>query len=229
MFKPSRSLQVVEVLEYLSSVTQVRSSQGSLEARAWKVSGQDTDAEGSLEQGLIDLANISHCVTELEKQQHVKWAATDVLPQFAAKIKGTRPGGLAVAVLRAYQPWHLDVDKVRPAGTEGVGADRGPSRGLTEVYRYMRTIDRSLPEPKAPEDGHKKAGALLADASIVLIEWVEMWNRKAGFKNHLSVAEFSRRYELPESTVRMWCQNGRLPAVMVGNGYKIDVTDLEEG
>ncbi len=187
---------------------------------------------------MINKADISNCVSGLVKQQHVKWACTDVLPLFARKMRA-RPGAVAVAVLRAYQPWHCDPDANRPAGSETLGVIRGPDRGLAEVHKFMQQGQRvsgysptMKPLEQKFRDGEAKseklaAAQMLADAEIVLVEWVSMWNHKGGFKDFLSVSQFVEKYGVPERTVRDWCEKGDLKAVMVGNAYKIDVSDLD--
>ncbi len=245
-FKASRSIEVNDVLEYLSSRTQVPSSLGSqLEELKYGTSGTGGGG-GDAEQAMLNRANLATCVAELEKQQHVKFACTDILPQFARKIRA-RPGAVAVAVVRAYQPWHCDPDANRPAGSEKIGVIRGPDRGLAEVYDWMREIDTSqkpvtgVPTAELFRDGLAKqakilAAQMLADAEIVVTEWVTLWNRKGGYaaSHFLSVAEFSDRYGVPERSVQRWCKEGKLDAISVssvgragrGEEYKIDVRDL---
>ncbi len=245
-FRASRSIEVNDVLEYLASRTQVPSSLGSqLEELKYGTSGTGGGG-GDAEQAMLNRANLANCVDELSKQQHVKFACTDVLPQFARKIRA-RPGAVAVAVVRAYQPWHCDPDANRPAGSEKIGVIRGPDRGMAEVYDWMGTMDRSQKSPgTAPtaelfREGTAKsakiiAAQMLADAEIVVTEWVALWNRKGGFaaSHFLSVAEFSDRYGVPERSVRRWCKEGKLDAILVSSisrsgqseEYKIDVRDL---
>jgi excisionase family DNA binding protein len=236
MFKPSHGVRLAEVFEYLASVTQVPSTQGSLEARCSGVAGGS--GEDGSEQRMIDHANLAHCVSELEKQQNVYWAPTDVLPKFALKTR-LRPGAVAVCVVRAYQPWHCDPDLSRPAGTPSIGADRGPNRGLAEVWQWMQKV-QGQPVPSIKGEtaaqsfktgnlkGHKKnAAALLADADIVVAAWVDLWNTKAGFKSHITTGEFAQRYNVPLSTVQRWCAQGKLDAVVVGDVFRIDVSDID--
>lgn len=238
----SSGVSLYEVLDYLSSRTQVRTNQGhALErARDGMTGGGGSDPEVALAQNMLDLAQVARCVEELERQQSVRFAPTDVLPRFAARTK-TRPGALAVAVARVYQPWASDVDAARKAGEPRGDVERGPNRGLAEVYLWMRQQDPSLhlPDGNLPElfragkqEGlKKKAGQMVADASTVIGEWVDLWNRKQGFTKHMTVQQFCDKYNLPRSTVLRWCQTGKLDAVKVGGKYghehyRIDVSEV---
>ncbi len=240
-FKPSHGVRLAEVFEYLASTSQVRSSLGGqLEHLKYGTEADHSpNNSAGVEQGMIDRADLSHCVSELEKQQNVHWAATDVLPRFALRAR-LRPGAVAVACVRAYQPWHGDPDLNRPAGSPACGVDRGPDRGLAEVYSWMRGVqgkpvglekDKTLAQSfKAGglKNHKEEAARMLADADIVVGAWIDLWNDKAGFCNHISVAEFVAKYGTPLSTVLDWCAKGKLDAVIVGNAYRIDVSDLVE-
>ncbi len=244
-FKPSHGVRLAEVFDYLSSTSQVRSSLGGqLEHLKYGTSPVVGSDDGASEQAMVNAANMSHCVSELCKQQNVFWAPVDVLGKFALRAR-LRPGAVAVSVVSAYQPWHLHVDKDAkiPAGTVGPieerGIEAGPDRGLAEVSMYMRehmphlhsedavSLAGAFSRGERTED-KARAALLLADADIVVGEWVDLWNKKAGFKSFITVKEFVAKYEVPERTVRDWCASGKLDAVIVGNEYRIDVSQLDD-
>ncbi len=190
--------------------------------------GQTPAAEPD-EQAMLNLGNLARCLDSLGKQANTKFAALDVLPQYARKLR-IRPGMLTLCIVRAYQPWHCDVDAKRPAGEPGIGVQRGPDRGLYEVYRFLQTMDRSLPPyEENPRKGRDKAAALLADADICIVAWVTLWNENAGFVDYMGTKEFALKHGLEERTVRAWCEQGKLPAVMVRERYRINVAELDEG
>lgn len=169
-----------EVLEYLSSTTQAKSPIGCAldraESGAANSNGDPKRVQAKVEESTLREAAVIRCVDKLEVYASVRFVAADDLRRFAKAVR-IGDGAAAVGVLRRYQPW----------------ATSWPEKGLVEVYGWMRERRPTLPALKAEGESSaaqafrsgksKKARAaairILADAEVVIGEWVERWNRKA--------------------------------------------------
>lgn len=169
-----------DVLEALTSITAAPSSMGNALDRARDgVSGGTADPvrmQGQIEESMLRRAAVFRCVDGLAVYNGIRFAACVDVQAFAKRIR-VNDGAVAVAVMRAYQPW----------------VTQSAERALVAVYEWMRSQCPTMPELHADGEsspaqafrvGKMKmargvAIRMAADAQVVVATWVEQWNRLA--------------------------------------------------
>ena len=197
--------------------------------------GMPTD----FEQSWLHSAAVANCVDALGKRVDTQFANCESLRKLARRARVKTPA-LGVALLHAYFTWSRtkpaeSIDRTKqcePGCSCGLhGLTLGADRGLIEVYDVLRKWVPALPAQWG-KTAKTTAAEALADAYVLLSEWVDKWNAKQPVsEEHMTAAVFARHYEIPLSTVKLWCKNGRLKAYKVsalhgGHEYYIDVSDF---
>lgn len=227
-FRAPRGVSILDAVEYLATDVQRTKAVGVR-------NGVTTDFEDAW----LQSASTAGCIETLGKQKLEDCKSLDTLPKFARRAR-VRRGALAVALLRAYFRWERAIPKNAVDRTKQCelnckcglhGLVLGADRGLFEVYAVMRRLVPALGEWG---DGAKKSAvAMLADAEIVLSEWIDKWNKHGDLTTHITVEQFAKKHNVSERTVRDQCESGRLPAKKIpsihrkgGAQWVIDITDL---
>lgn len=134
--------------------------------------------EAVIESRLLSGARVMNCLAGLITRNPIEFAPCPDVARFAHAVRATQ-GAIVVGVLRAYEPWY--------------GPRTGSEVPLAKVYEWMRAWNPATPLPvlgkeksvvqafrlrKAPA-ARKRALAMVADARVVMTEWVKVWNRRA--------------------------------------------------
>jgi hypothetical protein len=120
----------------------------------------------------LRFAGVIRCIDALENYPSIRFCWAPDLRKFARQVR-LPDGAVAVRVLYAYEAWHPG----------------WPTKGLTDVYRWMCTIDRRL-KPMDLENGsaaqgfrvgkspaaRRLAASVVADAHVILAEFVRIYN-----------------------------------------------------
>lgn len=202
--------------------------------------GIQNGAPTDFEQAWLNSAAVANCVEALAKRTDAQFSSCDTLKKLAKRGRVKAPA-LGIAVLQAYLQWCRAkpgeaVDRTKqcePACKCGLhGLTLGSDRGIVEAYAVLRKWI-----PTLTKDWNKVAKTTatqaVADAYVLLAEWVDKWNAEQGAEEtHLTVKEFAQQYGVPESTVQRWCEKKKLPAKKVsrltgGSKYLISKTELE--
>ncbi len=180
----NKAVSFTDVIEFLSSTgSSVPSSLGGqldkMRDGVFFVSNSGVNNE---EYKLLAKAHILDCVDKLRSKKKINFEAVEDLSNFAKKLK-LGEGPLALAVTGIYHVW----------------ATRSQQRGLVEVYRFMRSLDPSLPEPNHLDEEllvnafrtgkekktRDKAARLLADSELAVYSWIQYYNIKNKSKENV--------------------------------------------
>ena len=173
---PFRKISFDEIREYLSSTTMVPSTLGrALESMHDGTHGsKGGKPSDNADENRLRSAGVINCVATLNNYGTIPFVPCSDLRAFAKKIK-TDEGTIVIASMRHYEQW----------------ATRNPVRGLAAVYTWMRTLHPGLSPIIHDESddaqafvigkgkvARDRAAAIIADSTVVLGAWVEIWNRR---------------------------------------------------
>lgn len=144
--------------------------------------GASRDEEARIESRLFDRARVLGCVDGLARYRRITFTMCPSIERFGHSHP-VGQGSIVVNVLRSFEEWRT----------------QSPQRGLAAVYSWLCKCPRREGDTSAAwqlpihdEDSlaqafrtgkakvcHRRSEEIVADATIVLGAWVELWNRRA--------------------------------------------------
>lgn len=178
-----RRVDFDEVLEHFTSRSMVSSGMGAqLERLRDGMSGGTTDPQVTQSRDEIRrlrVAGLLRCTDALHAYRSIRWVDCEDIRRFARKA-GMGDGATVCSVMLAYQPratgWAKQglVDVYRWASAAVPTLRQLPAVAEVEVDKAVAQLFREGKIPYA----ERLAASLVADAHVVLREWVERWNKR---------------------------------------------------
>lgn len=108
------------------------------------------------------------------------------------------------------------------------------SIGSAEFYAIATTLDTKAGTGKNKNLSMRRTSSFLADRHTNIIAKrksdckVLQVNEKEVFMRLLTVKQYATHINAAESTIRQMCADGKLPAVKIGRGYRIDMYQADD-